>query len=76
MSESAQARKKARNTRYQTPRNMTIIDNEVSMNQIPQGQNADTEYGEEAPQVDNLFFVVAILRVQMFALPVYCLGFV
>ena len=55
MSESAQARKKARNTRYQTPRNMTIIDNEVSMNQIPQGKT-DSEYGEDAPQVEIVVF--------------------
>ncbi|XP_063675744.1 BUD13 homolog isoform X2 [Bolinopsis microptera] len=50
MSESAQARKKARNARHSTGGNMTIIDNEVSMNQIQAGSRADEEYGEDAPQ--------------------------
>ena len=51
MSESAQARKKARNARHSTGGNMTIIDNEVSMRHIQSGQRADEEYGEDAPQV-------------------------
>ena len=51
MSESAQARKKARNARHSTGGNMTIIDSEVSMNQIQAGTRADEEYGEDAPQV-------------------------
>lgn len=50
MSESAQARKKARNARHSTGGNMTIIDNEVSMKHIQSGQRADEEYGEDAPQ--------------------------
>jgi len=50
MSESAQARKKARNARHSTGGNIAIIDNEVSMNQIQAGHRADEEYGEDAPQ--------------------------
>lgn len=57
MSESAQARKKARNARHSTGGNMTIIDNEVSMKHIQSGQRADEEYGEDAPQVLLQFFV-------------------
>lgn len=52
MSESAQARKKARNQRNAGSGSMRVIDNEVSMNQIPQGHE-DHEYGDEAPQVTH-----------------------
>ena len=51
MSESAQARKKARNARHSAGGNIAIIDNEVSMNQIQAGHRAEEEYGEDAPQV-------------------------
>ena len=50
MSESAQARKKARNARHSAGGNIAIIDNEVSMNQIQAGHRAEDEYGEDAPQ--------------------------
>ena len=73
MSESAQARKKARNARHSTGGNMTIIDNEVSMNQIQAGHRADEEYGEDAPQVHSTlteictFFLIFSHRSQIHA---------
>ena len=56
MSDSAQARKKARNARNAGPGNFTIIDNEVSMSSIPVGGQADQEYGEDAPQVCHIYY--------------------
>lgn len=48
MSNTTQARKKARNARRG---NFQIVDNEVSMDSIPTGPTEDAEWGEEAPQM-------------------------
>ena len=59
MSESAQARKKARNARNSG--NIKIIESEVAIRNIPSGMTADNEYGEDAPQVLQLVFIKLVV---------------